>query len=410
MGVAARRAIYVNWDGFAWDYYVEARRRPRDYPGLERLRTEGVVFTQAATGLPSLTVPMQTTLVSGAWPAGHGNPGRHLDPNSGRIVEGGWGNAAETMAEAARRAGRRVVSVNQFTLKGRGTALGDPESPYLEAGRGFRARFAAAQRSWAVLKPDLLCLYCDDLDAVGHNLARATNRIPRAATEERRRANVLRQLRMLDRELFRWMRRLAPGGGPPHGIALALATDHGMTPFFGRSSLPQLRERLAAMGLPAQVYAPGDTVEIEEGLALVTFGLELQVYLRGPVAEGGGGELARRLAQELAPEPWFGGVLDRRALLRRGAHPDFADLLLWPRPPHHFKRSSQEYPPRGQHDSPDPSSNRVFLALWGEGIRSAGELDTPVQVVDLAPTLAALLDIPPPRDAVGRVLREALIR
>lgn len=384
-----RRAIYINWDGFGWDCFAEAMTRERSFPGLGRLAREGAVLT-ALTGLPSLTVPMQTTLVTGAWPAGHGNTARYLDPATGRVWDSGRRNDAETIAEVCGREGRRVVAVNQFTLKGRGTVPGDPDNLYLDAGQSCRERFAAARRTWAGGPPDLLCLYCDELDAAGHKGSEP---------------DVLRALRRLDGELARLLDWLSPSG-PPRGVTLVLTSDHGMTPFRGRSSLPELRLRLRDLGLSSEVYGAGERVDLPEGLALVTFGLELQIYLRGRTREDPVG-LAERLARELTPEPWFGGVLDRPSLQRRGAHPDFADLLLWPRPPHHFKPSSRVYGPRGQHDSPDPSSGRVVFALWGEGVAPGGR-QAPVEVVDLAPTLAAILSLPPPRGAVGRIVREAV--
>ncbi|HHW13705.1 MAG TPA: hypothetical protein GXX28_02055, partial [Firmicutes bacterium] len=52
---------------------------------------------------------------------------------------------------------------------------------------------------------------------------------------------------------------------------------------------------------------------------------------------------------------------------------------------------SLDYPARGQHDTLDPTSAHVFLALWGEGVRPGQRVATPVRLIDLAPTLAALL-------------------
>ncbi|MGE5554222.1 MAG: alkaline phosphatase family protein [Betaproteobacteria bacterium] len=401
-----RRVIYLNWDGFAWEYFEEALRRGRAYPGLQRLAREGTVFARAHSGIPSLTVPMQTSLVTGAWPAVHGNTFRYLDRATGRVVESGRRNDAETIAEACRRNGLSVAAVNQFTLKGRGTSPEDPQSPYLDAGSGYRERFAAARRMWAAVRPDLLCLYCDELDAVGHNFAWRSGTILRAGTERQRRGNLLRQLRGLDRQLARWMKELSPTG-PPRGVVVALAADHGMTPYHGPSSLPAFLRQAASLGLPVQVCGPGERPGSTDGLAIVTLGLQLQIYFlgaAGPRAE----QLTCTLIHRLYREPWFGGALSRAELLERGAHPDFADLLLWPKPPHHFKPGVKPYPVRGQHDSLDVSSSHVFLALWGDGIRPQTRIAEEVWPVDLAPTLAALLGIDPPRQSAGRVLVETM--
>lgn len=401
-----RRVAYVNWDGFAWGYYEEAMRRPGAYPALARLTAEGTVFARASTGLPSLTTAMQTSLVTGAWPAIHQNTFRYLDRAAGLVRESGRRNEAETVAEACRRQGLRVGAVNQFTLKGRGTAPQDPENPYLDAGRHAPGRFRWARRLWDLVSPDLLCLYCDELDAAGHNESRPAV----FRREPHRRARIMRQLQRLDGELARWLEALSPTG-PASGAVLALATDHGMTPYSGPSSLPSLLKSLTSLGLPVEVCGPGRKPGLEDGVVIVTAGLELQLFFVGTPGRGdlARDRTARRVVQALSGEPYFGGALGRAELRQRGAHPDFADLLLWPKPPHHFKLGPGRYLARGQHDSPDPSSAHVFLALWGDGIRPGHRVENPVRIIDLAPTLANLLSIAPPGQARGRVLREAFL-
>lgn len=401
-----RRVIYLNWDGFAWDYYEAALRgRGDSFPGLRRLTREGTVFFQAYSGIPSLTVPMQTSLVTGAWPAAHQNTFRWFDRAAGVVRESGHRNDLETIAEAGWRQGRCIAAVNQFTLRERGTAPDDPGNPYVDAGPGCRRRFRAARRLWRRLRPDLLCLYCDDLDAAGHNFASGGILPGRIRTEEQRRRSVLRKLRRLDRHLAAWLAELSPAG-PPDGVALALATDHGMTPYRGPSSLPVFLERLQALGIRGWVCGPGERPPAGDGVVIVTTGLQLQLYLTGALA-GRTEEYAARLTQALRREPWFGGALGSADLLRRGAHPTFADLLVWPEPPHHFKSGSRNYPARGQHDTLDSTSAHVFLALWGEGIPSGQRVGAPVRLIDLAPTLAALLAMAPPRGSAGRILVEA---
>jgi arylsulfatase A-like enzyme len=51
---------------------------------------------------------------------------------------------------------------------------------------------------------------------------------------------------------------------------------------------------------------------------------------------------------------------------------------------------------------------RTLMVLNGPGIKSRQRLSN-VRVIDFAPTLAKILELPPPRDATGRVLEEALI-
>lgn len=61
----------------------------------------------------------------------------------------------------------------------------------------------------------------------------------------------------------------------------------------------------------------------------------------------------------------------------------------------------------GGHGGDEPEVMRVPLVMAGAGMRR-GALAHQVRLIDLAPTLAALLGTPPPRHALGRCLGEAL--
>jgi len=67
-----------------------------------------------------------------------------------------------------------------------------------------------------------------------------------------------------------------------------------------------------------------------------------------------------------------------------------------------------EIEPQGQHGAnPEQASMRTIMVLNGPGIRSGQRLKD-LRIIDFAPTLARLLDLPKPKDATGRVLFEAL--
>jgi len=53
-------------------------------------------------------------------------------------------------------------------------------------------------------------------------------------------------------------------------------------------------------------------------------------------------------------------------------------------------------------------SNAAVLIMKGPGIKKGVELKKPVRLTDIAPTIAHLLKIPPPRDSDGRIIYEAL--
>ena len=56
------------------------------------------------------------------------------------------------------------------------------------------------------------------------------------------------------------------------------------------------------------------------------------------------------------------------------------------------------------HGSPHPYDTHVPIMLWGPAWVGRGEVREPVEVADLAPTLARALGLPAPRDSQGRVL------
>jgi predicted AlkP superfamily phosphohydrolase/phosphomutase len=67
-----------------------------------------------------------------------------------------------------------------------------------------------------------------------------------------------------------------------------------------------------------------------------------------------------------------------------------------------------EMEPQGTHGAdPEQLSMRTIMVLNGPGVR-AGQRLKDVSIVDFAPSLAWLLDLPKPKDATGRVLFEAL--
>ena len=65
--------------------------------------------------------------------------------------------------------------------------------------------------------------------------------------------------------------------------------------------------------------------------------------------------------------------------------------------------------PYGNHGAnPEQPSMRTIMLLNGPGIRAGIKLAN-VRIIDFAPTLAWLLNLPKPKDAAGRVLHEALV-
>lgn len=419
-----RLIFYINLDAFGYDLYELANQPP--YPGtpnLNALLEEGVLFTNATSGFPSITAPMQTSLVTGAWPSATGNYYRGYDKEAGILRQTERENAAQTLAEVFAEAGLPTASLQQFTLLHRGTSWDDPRHLYLEPGGGFGQRVDVAlellsgrpvesRRDWVVMPelPRFLALYSDDLDALGHN-EKAAFDLPVAADEARRVDRVIKKLtgghpglEGIDEALGRLVAGLRELGLYDRTV-FALASDHGMTGLSGPSSLPDLLATLAGLGYRVQLLSPGESPFPDTQVVVWTVGLQAQLAFLSPLMP----DEYQSLVAALASREYYGGHLGPEDLERLGAHPFSGDLVLWPKPPHHFKADVfRAYPARGQHDTLDPSSRHIFLALAGPGVRRGLRIDTPVQAIDLAPTLARLAGLPPPAQAQGRVLAEAL--
>ena len=58
----------------------------------------------------------------------------------------------------------------------------------------------------------------------------------------------------------------------------------------------------------------------------------------------------------------------------------------------------------GGHGHMSPSETYVPCILWGAGVERAGEVDEPRSVMDVAPTIAYFLGVPPPMQSVGQVM------
>jgi predicted AlkP superfamily pyrophosphatase or phosphodiesterase len=86
---------------------------------------------------------------------------------------------------------------------------------------------------------------------------------------------------------------------------------------------------------------------------------------------------------------------------RKSWHPDISGEVQYT-----LKPNWMWFSPRASasHGSPYRSDTHVPILLWGPSWVKPGRVDTPVQVVDIAPTLAGLLGVPVPSSSEGQPL------
>lgn len=373
----APTVIVLAWDGVRHDFPDRGT-----FPGLARMERGGIRAARLVPPFPSATFPSLVTLATGTYPDRHGIvDNRFLDRERGvfsRDADPSW-IEAEPIWVAAERQGVRAAVF--FWVGSEGPWRGRSAS-YFEA--PFDTRVGEDEKvdrilSWLELpprrRPGLILSWWHGTDHVGHLRGPDHPEIARQLAREDRALS--RLLAALD-ERRAWDR-----------TTLIVVSDHGMAEVSERLAPGRLLERAH---VEARVFAGGAVAH---------------VFFADPK------DLARSralLAARLEAEVWRGSELPASLRLR---HPRrTGDLVLIAAPPRAFvlpggplsglasllgrKRGMHGYRPEL------PEMGGILYAL-GRGVPSGQRIGA-VRAIDVAPTVARLLGIQPPREAEGRPL------
>jgi predicted AlkP superfamily pyrophosphatase or phosphodiesterase len=372
--------VVLSWDGVRHDYPDRA-----PLPALERMASDGVRAGRLVPVFPSSTFPGHVSLATGTYPDRHGIVDNHfIDAEGGRYRMSGDADwiQAEPLWIAAERQG--VPAATYFWV--------GSESDW--RGQGTRYRIAPfdgkrpeAQKvdqilDWLALPPDqrprLVMSYWAGTDHEGHDHGPDSDA-------------VTRQLQRQDAQLGRLLSGVDGLGAWPY-TTLIVVSDHGMTDI-GRYL--DISGTLRDAGVAAQVTGSSvanvyldDPDQLDQALGALSALQPVEVYRREAVPE--------RL---------------------RLSHPSrTGDLVAITEPPNSFSRpagmagylrswlhaAGMSFGGHG-YDPRHPDMGGVFLAL-GRGVPK--DLVLPeVHQVDLAPTVARLLRMEPPRQSEGRPVR-----
>jgi hypothetical protein len=257
--------------------------------------------------------------------------------------------------------------------------------------------------------PDLLAISVSAPDFAGHRLGPDSE--------------VVHDLFLrIDRQLAEFLRFLDQRMGL-EDVVVALSSDHGVSPLpentraerlgGGRtdfSAIVQkvdqaLTQEFGPLGSQQKWIEGSDNFQLYLSRdAIRRKGLDLE-----KVAVAAGEEAIRQpgiagyyTAAQLAATRVEGPSQSFLSLYARSYYPSRSgDVMLRVEPFYNF------FPSGTGHGSPYAYDRHVPLILWGRAFR-AGTHYGRVSPADIAPTLAAILDISPPAFAVGRVLDEAL--
>lgn len=442
------------WDGMRSDQV-----RPGLTPNLWELAREGAWYREATGVFPTYTHPNMMSLSTGAYPGKHGIhtnemmgfPGDRrpimtnvrADLERLRAVNGGRVVPVETLTEALTAVGKKVVTLGSGP-HGHGTVF-DPELkatsihtmwawPEDLKGKIYGRFGEPAQKAvsdpatdeWIAkvlleyvlpdLEPDVVFVYFNEPDTTQH--ARGLGS-----------PGALAMIRANDERLGRILSAVEEDGTP---TSVVVVSDHGHSTI---SEFVDMRGALEREGF-------GD--KIASGRLLYgDFNNDVTVE-RGPGAK----DLTGRLAE------WFADRREVDAVIAReedglGSLPKVIPASkLWNDAPDtdfptaatfwlgfgwtsaenahgvpgqaitrvHTKAGFKRRPGPvkglthelvSMHGSLSPFDLNITLVLGGAGVRGAGELSLPAGIVDVAPTVLALLGLPPLPEADGRALTEA---
>jgi predicted AlkP superfamily pyrophosphatase or phosphodiesterase len=387
--------ILVDWDGFDPAYLY---RTPT--PNLDALAGRGSLSIATGT-FPTVSNPSRASMSTGAYPEVHDNAAHYLDRESGRVVGEERTLHAETVAERLADAGKTLASVQWYMVQDRGAAFGEPDRLYVEPGGLFGTRVDAAidilegrpvdsgGREVKVPEiPRFLAIYGSDLDDLGQ-------------VEGPDGPNVAPLLAEMDRQLGRLVRATRDASVSDR-TAFIVTGDHGMTSW-QRDLTPNILAAIAAAGYVPEVVTPGDAPERDTEIVVIpSAGRIANVVIRGRAATPPG---QQRVRAALEGVPRVAKVLNQTDLKELRASEKLDGILVEAEEPWGFAPPGESGGgTRGAHGS--TQEMRVPLLLSGTGFRR-GAIPRNARLVDVAPTICALLGVRPPGDAQGRVLSEA---
>ncbi|MBM4192896.1 MAG: hypothetical protein FJ202_00755 [Gemmatimonadetes bacterium] len=255
-------------------------------------------------------------------------------------------------------------------------------------------------------RSDLLAISLSTTDAIGHRFGPDSRELHD-------------QILRLDAALGAFLDSLTALRGPGR-VVLALSSDHGVAPFptIRSPNSPNADAKRVSLDLPWKAFlqrlaaARVDTnaVALDDGLVI----LRMEAFSR---VRGGADALLESFARDVRRLQGVQRVdlmtdlakadTTRDVIARRWLHmfaPTSNVRLIVTLTPYSYWLSTTY----ASHGSPHDYDAQVPVAFWGRGVSGGVRADS-VRVVDIAPTLAAILAVRPTEPVLdGRVLRQAI--
>jgi hypothetical protein len=391
----AGHVILVDWDGFDPSLLSHGWKTPT----LNALIAAGTLSTTAQSTFTTFSNSARASMSTGAYPETHHNIAWTWDQATNTVLSQTRVLDAESVAESLARGGMTEASVQWYMVQNHGVAYGDKDHLYVQPGGAWGIRVDTAIKILHQQEvssngkpvtvdriPDFLAVYSSDPDEMIH--AEGTNGPDVQAMVEQHDADLARLV------------QATKDVGIYDDTAFVLTADHGMSNWT-TSALQKLKDAVATAGFKYEVlyggeHAASDTEVIVNPAVRVAY-----VHLLGEAAKDAG-RLKVRTA--LSGHVEFPDVLDSTNLAALHASPALGDFVVEAKPPNSFaKADAAAGTERGAHGSRAELNVPLLLSGAGVGHATLG----PSGLVDVGPTIAALLHAPCPANAQGRALTEA---
>lgn len=390
--VPAEHVVFIALDGFDIDYLDDV-----ELPNLSALAGRGSLSISTGV-MSSITNPSWSSVATGAWPETHRNTAYWFDASTGTARGQQRDLAVPTIAQAIRDQGGTVMSAQWFIVQNYGVTFGDPEGLYTQPGGDCARRTddaVAVISGQPVMSggtavqtpgvPDLIAVYCDRLDALGH-------------AEGDQAEGMAAALADIDVQIGRLVQATKDAG--IYGRSAFVVTgDHGMETFTD-GMRDELLAAISAAGYDAEMLSAGQSPQPGTDAVIVVGGVG-SLHLVGDAADDPAA--AGAIEAAVTALPHVAAVYDKQEQQAMHMSPNYGELII--EPAEGWSLGAAPADPAGVHGM--TRVMEVPLVLAGAGVRPHAAPHDP-RHIDIAPTIAALLGFDGPSGADGRVLTESI--
>lgn len=389
-----KKVLYINIDGFSFSYFEQLTEKEPN-GSFSRLAREGMLFADLHSGLVSITNPMQGAILCGAWSNRTHNFYQHYDWETGTIVKHKRTCDAENIAQLFRRCGKTAVSIHQFMLENNPCTEGNRDCLYVrcpnEKSNSFQRLdilrelilgnpvYSGGRAFTYSELPDFTAVYLDDIDSLGHN--NAYEQYPIRHEFSQRQADIQERLSQIGEKLLEIV-NLCKAKELLEDLTILITTDHGMTPFFGKSQLPALQKALRDAGIQAD--HPQER-SAQTRVVLLPYTIEVSLYCAPDLT----GEDRKVISQVCRNFPCVERVFEKEQMQSEfGFDLRGPDFLLAPQYGSHFyHRDISADTFAASHDSFHETSQHIFGLLIGNGAQKGSRYMERAYAIDLLPTI-----------------------